>query len=296
MEPAPMLVPAPAMMEDRAKPVMIRPPEVNGAHDYAVIGYLLTAIYTVPWFIIVLTIGSFGLLASPYLPFPLTLPPTLPAWLTSIPLIGAILIILTFPGVGLTPSWFVYLGVGLVGLLAGLIFLSMVYFGIVRAINKGRYEKARGTSLFFAVLFILPIFLVLAAPLSFFPTVLLLLPAFFFFMTFGRLGEVIAKYGPVAVLGEAVPGMGMAGPGGPMPPFGGAIAGPMVGGPMAGPMVGGPIAGPMGGPMPPMPGMPGQPGMAPKAPLCPTCGRELYYAANYRRWYCQTCDNPTSHR
>lgn len=288
MEPAPILMPAPPIMEDRAKPVMIRPPEVNGAHDYAVIGYLLTMIYTFPWFIIVLTIGSFGLLASPYLPFPIILPPALPAWLTSIPLIGPILIILTFPGVGLTPSWFVYLGVGLVGLLAGIIFLSMVYFGIVRAINKGRYEKARGTSLFFAVLFILPIFLVLAAPLSFFPTVLLLLPAFFFFMTFGRLGEVIAKYGPVAVLGEAVPGMGMAGPSGaPMPPFGGPIAGPMVGGPMAGPM---------GGPMPPMPGMPGQPGVAPKTPLCPTCGRELYYSANHRRWYCQTCDNPTGHR
>jgi hypothetical protein len=289
MEPAPMLMPAPAIMEDRAKPVMIRPPEVNGAHDFAVIGYLLVMIYTVPWFIIVLTIGVFGLLASPYLPFPIILPPTLPAWLTSIPLIGPILTILTFPGVGLSPSWFVYLGVGVFGLLVGLLFLSFVYFGTVRAINKGRYEKARANSLFFAVLFILPIFLVLAAPLSFFPTVLLLLPAFFFFMTFGRLGEVIAKYGPVAVLGEATPGMGMAGPGAPMPPLG-AIAGPMMGGPMAGPMVGGPMAGPMGGPMPSMPGMPGQPGMASKAPLCPTCGRELYYSANHRRWYCQTCD------
>ncbi len=128
MEPAPALVPAPAIVEGRAKPVVIRPPEVNGAHDYAVIGYLLTALLFIPWFLIVITIGAFGLLASPYLPFPIILPPALPAWLASIPLIGPILIVLTFPGVGLTPSWFVYLGFGLGGLLLALIFLMAVYF------------------------------------------------------------------------------------------------------------------------------------------------------------------------
>ncbi len=276
MEPA--LVPAPAMVEGRAKPVVIRPPEVNAAYDFAVIGYVLVFLFFIPWFLIVLTIGAFGLLASPYLPFPVTLPPILPAWLLGIPIIGPILLILTFPGVGLPPSWFVYLGAGGLGLIVALIFLGILYFGTVRAIRKGRYEKARGTSLFFAILFIIPVFLVLAAPLTFFPTALLLIPAFFFFMTYGRLGEVIAKYGPIAVLGEAVPGIGMAGPP-PMPP-------PM-------PMGAMPPMPPMGGPGPGMPGAPMPPGMGSRTPLCPTCGRELYYSANHRRWYCQNCDNPS---
>jgi len=300
MEPAPVFLPAPAVVEDRSKPVVIRPPEVNGAHDYAVIGYLLVFLMTIPWFIIVLTIGAFGLLASPYLPFPVILPPVLPAWLTGVPLIGPLLIILTFPGIGLPASWFVYLGFGVIGLLAVLIFLGIVYFSTVGNINRGRYERARSGSLFWAVLFIIPVFLVLIAPASFFPTVILLLPAFFFFMTYGRLGEVIAKYGPVAVLGEAVPGVGGAGgPPGPMlsvpmPPMGGPFAGgPMSVGPMGGPMPAGPMGqfppGPMG--VPP----PSAPAPAPKTPLCPTCGRDLYYSANHRRWYCQTCDSSSTH-
>ena len=307
MEPAPVLLPAPAVVEDRSKPVVIRPPEVNGAHDYAVIGYLLVFLMTIPGFIIVLTIGAFGLLASPYLPFPVILPPVLPSWLTAIPVIGALLIILTFPGVGLPASWFVYLGFGVIGLLAILIFLAILYFGTVGNINRGRYERARSASLFFAVLFLIPVFLVLVAPASFFPTVVLLLPAFFFFMTYGRLGEVIAKYGPVAVLGEAVPGVGVAGGppgpmvGAPMPPMGGPFAGGPMGAPMGGPMSAGPMGGPMPGPMGQFP--PGQMGMpapsapapTPKTPLCPTCGRDLYYSANHRRWYCQTCDSSSTH-
>ncbi len=273
----PVLVPAPAIIEGKAKPVVIRPPEVNAAHDFAVIGFVLVMLFFIPGLLIVLTIGAFGVLASPYLPFPVTLPPVFPVWLTSIPIIGAILVILTFPGVGLPPSWFVYLGFGAIGLLFVLIFLGVLYFGTVRAIKKGRYEKARGTSLFFAILFIIPVFLVLAAPATFFPTALLLIPAFFYFMAYGRLGEVIAKYGPVAVLGEAVPGVGMAGPPPPMPP-------PMPMGAMP----------PFGGPMPAgMPGPPAPPAMGPKTPQCPTCGRDLYYSANHRRWYCQNCDNPT---
>lgn len=293
MEPAPVLLPAPAVIEDRSKPVVIRPPEVNGAHDYAIIGFVLVFLFFLPWFIIVLTIGAYGILASPYLSFPVILPPTLPAWLTAIPLIGPLLLILTFPGVGLPASWFVYLGFGLIGLLAAIIFLAILYFSTVRSINRGRYERARGASLFFAVLFTIPVFLVLVGPSSFFPTVLLLLPAFFYYMTYGRLGEVIAKYGPVAVLGEAVPGVGMAGPPGPPPvPMPGPMGMPMppMGGPMGGPAMGGM---PMGGQMPPMPtGMPTPPATAPKTPVCPTCGRDLYYAANHRRWYCQTCDQP----
>lgn len=278
----PVLVPAPAIVEGPAKPVVIRPPEVNAAHDFAVIGFVLVLLFFIPGLLIVLTIGAFGVLASPYLPFPVTLPPVLPTWLTSIPIIGAILVILTFPLVGLPASWFVYLGFGALGLLFIILFLGILYFTTVRAINRGRYERARGASLFWAILFIIPVFLVLAAPLTFFPTALLLIPAFFFFMTYGRLGEVTAKYGPIAVLGEAVPGVGMAGPPPPpMPP-------PMPMGAMP------PIGGPMGAPFPTgMPGPPAPPAPGPKTPSCPTCGRELYYSANHRRWYCQNCDNPS---
>jgi len=297
MEPAPVFMPAPAVV-DRSKPVVIRPPEVNGAHDYALIGCLIVFLMTIPWFIIVLTIGAFGILASPYLSFPVILPPVLPAWLVSVPLIGALLLILTFPGVGLPASWFVYLGFGVIGLLAVVIFLAILYFSTVRNINRGRYERARAACLFFAVLFLIAVFLVLIAPASFFPTVILLLPAFFFFMAFGRLGEVIAKYGPVAVLGEAVPGMGMAsgptGPmlGAPMPPMGG----PFAGGPMGGPMPGGPMGQfPPGQMSMPAPSAPPAPAPSPKTPLCPTCGRDLYYSANHRRWYCQTCDSSSTH-
>lgn len=280
----PVLVPAPAVVGGRVKPVIIRPPEVNAAHDFAVIGFVLVFLYFLPALVIILTIGAFGILASPYLPFPVTLPPILPIWLTSIPLIGPILVILTFPGVGLPPSWFVYLGFGVLGLLFTIIFLGLLYWTTVRAISRGRYERARGASLFWAILFIIPVFLVLAAPLAFFPTAVLLIPAFFFFLTYGRLGEVVAKYGPVAVLGEAVPGAPMAAPPPPMPP-------PMGMGMMPPPMGAFPAG--MPGPMPGhMPEPTGPPSTGAKTPICPTCGRDLYYSANHRRWYCQTCDNP----
>jgi len=289
-------VPAPVIVErPGGKPVLISPPEVNGAHDYAVIGYILVLLMTIPWFVIVLTIGAFGALASPYLPFPIILPPALPAWLAAIPFIGPILILLTFPGVGLPASWFVYLAFGGVGLLIGIIFLLLVYFQTVRAISRGRYARARGGTLFWAVLFIIPVFAILVSPDVFYPTVLLLLPAFFFLMAYGRLGEVVAKYGPVAVLGESVPGMGVA----PSPPPPLSMFGPPVG-PGPGPGLPGPMA--MGGPMmPPMmppaapspPTMPGPQATTPRVPQCPTCGRDLYYSANHRRWYCQTCDAGT---
>jgi len=267
-------VPSPVIVESpSAKPVLIMPPEVSAAHDYAMIGFVLVLLMTIPWFIITLTIGAFGILASPYLPFPLILPPTLPTWLSAIPLIGPILILLTFPGVGLPASWFVYLAFGAGGLVIGLIFLGLVYFWTVRAISKGRYAKARGGTLFWAIIFIIPAFAILVSPTLFYPTILLLLPAFFFLMSYGRLGEVVGRYGPLAVLGEAVPGVGVA----PTPP-------PMFAAPVSPPV---PMAGPM---MPPaqMP-MP-EPQAAPRVPQCPTCGRDLYYAANHRRWYCQTCD------
>jgi hypothetical protein len=256
---------------------MITPPEVNGAHDYALIGYILVLLMTIPWFIVVLAIGAFGLLASPYLPFAFVLPPALPAWLAAIPFIGPILILLTFPGVGLPASWFVYLAVGLTGLIIGVLFLVIVWLQTVHAISIGRYARARGGTLFWAIVFIIPIFSILVSPTVFFPTILLLLPAFFFLMAYGRLGEVVAKYGPIAVLGEAVPGVGVT----PTPP-----PPPMLGAPLPGPVaIGAPMV-----PPPPSPPMPEPQVMGPRIPQCPTCGRDLYYSANHRRWYCQTCD------
>ena len=208
-------VPAPAIV-DSPKPVLIHPAEVSAAHNYSLIAFVLVFIMFIPYFIIVLAIGAFGLLASPYLPFMYTLPPAIPAWLAAVPFLGPILILLTFPGVGLPPDWLVYTSVGVLGLLVGLTFLILVWFGTVRAINKGRYAKAHGTTLLLAILFIIPVFAILASPTVFYPTVFLLLPAFFWLLSYGSLGEVIAKYGPVAVLGEAVPGIGIAGP--PPPP------------------------------------------------------------------------------
>jgi hypothetical protein len=281
MEPVVPGVPAPVIVErPSGKPVLITPPEVNGAHDYAVIGYILILLMTIPWFIVVLTIGAFGILASPYLPFPIILPPAMPAWLAAVPFIGPVLILLTFPGIGLPASWFVYLAFGGGGLIIGIAFLLLVLFQTVHAISKGRYARARGGTLFWAILLIIPEFAVLVSPTAFYPTILLLFPAFFFLMAYGRLGEVVAKYGPVAVLGEAVPGVGVA-PTPPPPALGVPIPG------VPGPVAMGP---PMMAPAPPAVPMVEHQVMAPRIPQCPTCGRDLYYSANHRRWYCQTCD------
>jgi len=261
MESPPPLIPAPAMVEEKGKPVVIRPPEVGSAHDFAVIGYIITLLLSIPWVLISLVIGGIGVAA--FLGY-IVLPPILPPVLLGIPFLGSFLAFLVFI---LTPSFAVYTALGAGGLLVALLFLGAIYFGIIRNISKGRYEKARGAALFFSVLFIIPAFFVLYSTLLS-GVVIALIPAFFFLLAYGRLGEVIAKYGPVAVMGEAVPGMP-----GVTPPVPGAM--------------------PIGGPMPAVPGGPMPPPMAgapPRNPLCPTCGKELYYAANHRRWYCQTCD------
>lgn len=287
METVPGMMPAPAIVTDKAKPVIISPPEVSAAHDFAVIGYILTLILTVPWALMALVVGGLGLGA--YLGY-IILPPVLPVILTGIPFIGAFLVFIT---VVLTPSYFVYLGLGGGVLFMLLVFLGSIYFGIVRRINKGRYEKARNAALFFGVLFIIPTFFILFTTwLN--GTIVAIIPAFFFLMAYGRLGEVIAKYGPVAVMGEAVPGAPFAGPPpvAPYPPH------PAMGPPLAGAPPHGGMPG-MGPGMAPHPGMVGPPpltNVVPKIPLCPSCGRELYYSANHRRWYCMTCDNPTGHR
>jgi hypothetical protein len=278
MESPPPLIPAPAMVE-QGKPVVVRPPEVGSAHDFAVIGYIITFLLSIPWILLSLIIGGIGVAA--YLGY-VILPPVLPSpWCCSIPFLSQFL---AFMFALLTPSFVVYTVLGAGGLLLALLFLGAIYFGLVRNISKGRYEKARNAALFFGVLFIIPAFFVLySALLS--GLIIALVPAFFFLLAYGRLGEVIAKYGPVAVMGEAVPGMPGVAP--PMPVTPGAMS---IGGPM--PVTPGAMS--IGGPMPTVPGGPMPPPMAgapsPRNPQCPTCGKELYYAANHRRWYCQTCD------
>lgn len=299
METAPILCPAPAIMEapQRSKPVIIQPPEVSAAHDMAVIAFILTWLLSIPWALLATIIGAIGVAA--YLGY-VILPPVIPASLLAVPFLGALLLYITFV---LSPSYVLYIGLGGGALFITLIFLGILYFSTVRNINKGRYQKARNATLFFGVLFIIPTFFVLFAPTQIFGVVIAILPAFFLLMAYGRLGEVVAKYGPVAIMGEAAPGMSFAEPSGPMgvamPPIGAPMTGPMAG-PMMGPMPGmmpGPMMGPMPGVGPFPPGAVGPPtqpltGVAPRVPLCPGCGRELYYSANHRRWYCVTCDNP----
>jgi hypothetical protein len=283
METTPVLVPAPTIVEERSKPVIIQPPEVSAAHDLAVIGYILTFLFSIPWLLISLIIGGIGVAAWYYLAYfgINILPPVLPAYLLSIPLIGPFLLFLTFV---LSPSFIIYMGLGGGALLVVIIFVSILYFGVVRNIDKGRYQGARNATLFFGVLFIIPTFLVLFAPTVISGVIIAIIPAFFFLMAYGRLGEVIAKYGPVAIMGEAAPGLPFSGaPGAVVPPLGAPVPGPA----------------PPGVPVPPgAVGLPMQPltGVAPRVPLCPGCGREFYYSANHRRWYCMTCDNPMGHR
>lgn len=272
---APVLIPAPpiAVPAPRVKPVIIRPPEVTGAHDFAVIGFILTFLMSIPWIILGLVIGGIGVAA--YLGY-LILPPALPPYLTGIPFIGPYLVFLTFV---LAPSFLIYMALGGGALLFILLFLAFLYITTVRRINVGLYERARNACLFWGVLFILPTFFVLFAPTIIAGVIIAIIPAFFFLLAYGKLGEVIAKYGPVAIMGEAVPGAPFAGPPPPPMPVG------AMGAPIHGPPV-----------MPPMPAIPEQQpltGVAPRIPLCPTCGRELYYSQNHRRWYCMTCDNPS---
>jgi len=280
MEPVPTLVPAPAIIADqKAKPVIIRPPEVSAAHDFAVIGYILTFLLSIPWLIIPLIIGGFGVLA--YMGY-VILPPVIPAYLASLPYVGAILVFLSL---SLAPSFVLYTALGGGVLLIVVLFLVVLYWTTVRSINRGRYERARNALLFFGVIFIIPSFFTLFSPSILYGTIVAIIPAFFFLMSYGRMGEVIAKYGPVAIMGEAVPGAPFAAP--PVPPV------PIMGTPGPPPVPAG--AGP---PPPGAPGIPIQPltGVAPRVPLCPGCGKELYYSANHRRWYCMTCDNPSGRR
>jgi len=268
------------MVEGRGKQVVIRPPEVGSAKDLAVIGWIITFLFSIPWLIITFIIGGVGFFASPacvYVDYCVTLPLS-----TTVPVFQAFIVFLE---AFLANSWAMYVAVGGGGLLIALLILAWIYSGTVRSINKGRYENARNSTLFWGVLFTLPVFSIPLSPTLLYGLVVALVPAFFFLLTYGRLGEVIAKYGPVAVMGEAVPGSA-----GPLAVPVGVISGPVPGmmPGMPGMMPGMPMPG-AGGPPPGM--MPGMPEV-PRHPLCPTCGRELYYSGNHRRWYCMTCDNP----
>ncbi len=277
----PVLVPAPPVVAEPVKPVLIQPPEVSSAHDMAIIAFIVTFLLSIPWLLLGALIGAVGLLA--FLGYT-TLPPVWSPFLLSIPYIGQVLLFLAFV---LAPSYYVYMGLGGGALLITLIFLIIIYLTTVRNINKGRYQSARSACLLWGVLFIIPTFFVLFAPAQIFGVVIAIIPAFFFLLAWGRLGEVTAKYGPIAIMGEAAPGI----PTGPMMPA--APLGPPL--PPMGPIMGPPMPGPAQ--LPPGiagPAQPPQPG--PKVPQCPTCGRDLYYSANHRRWYCMTCDNPTGAR
>jgi len=177
-----------------------------------------------------------------------------------------------------------------------LIVITVIYASTVRRTSTGNYEGARASSLFFGVIMILTSLLSFAAFFGYVygaSAALLILPALFFLMGYGKMGEVIARYGPMAVLSDASPIETAS-----QVPSGAAVpAMPM----MAAPAMGmGAVAIPAGsGGGFPMPAPPPSSyyqhlgGAVPRVPLCPTCGRELFYASNYKRWYCLVCE---SHR
>lgn len=258
-------VPTPAAVRPM-EPVIVKPPEVGAARELAIVAWVITFAIAIPILFIFGTLLSLGVLG--YFGFLPCCPPALPSWLITIPFVGPWIefLVLVFADA------LYYMIIGGAAVLILLIFLIAVYVTTAGAIARGKYERARGASLFFAIFLIFTI-----------------LPAIFFFITYGRLGEVVTKYGPIAVLGAVSPG---GPPPGELPPLAGVVP-PMAGGP---PVAAGP---PMAaGPFPAVPGPvpmgmphPGQV-VAPRVPLCPNCGRELYYSANHRRWYCMNCDNP----
>jgi hypothetical protein len=212
--------------------VIIRPPEVGSAHDFALVGWIFYLLLAIPFIAIV--IGS--------LIFPSVL-----AWVTVA--VNALLwfsVILSFMVPVPPPTVLVWIGAAAIIVLAWLIisYLPLHY------VNIGRFEAARGSSLLFGIIFLLT---------------LQFLPGLFFLMAYARLGEVVSKYGPVAVLGATTPSIP------PPQPVAPAVASSPPSTTGAGAVV--PL------------------GVVPRVPLCPTCGRELYYASNYRRWYCLYCES-----
>ena len=275
------------------RPVVIKPPEVVAAHDFLLIGWILLLLMGLPWLLVVVDALAVGILG----------------YLTYAP--AVIIAMLTTPSsfvndltayFALAFNWTMTLALGAAGLAVFLIVILVIYVTTVRRTSTGNYEGARAASLFYGVIMIL---ISLASFAAFFGYVyaasaaLLILPALFFLMGYGKMGEVIARYGPMAVLSDASPietasqvPSGAAGP--PMAMMA-QPAMPM----MAAPAMGmGAVAIPAdsGGAFP-MPAPPPSPhyqhlgGAVPRVPLCPTCGRELFYASNYKRWYCLVCES-----
>jgi ribosomal protein S27AE len=268
------------------RPVVIKPPEVVAAHDFLLVGWILFLLMSTPWLglgIVSLVVGS--LLYAGYAPAVVaamlhTGSAIIDGWTT--------FFAFTFASQPLTPM---LIGVGAIAIF--FIIIGWIYFTTIRRTSTGNYEGVRAASLFFGAIMILLSLASFAAFLGyvyFASAALLILPALFFLMGYGKMGEVIARYGPMAVLSDAAP-IETA----PQIPSGAAVP-PM-------PMMTAPTLG-MGAvtipaesgaaiPMPPPPSPQYQHlgGAVPRVPLCPTCGRELFYAANYKRWYCLVCES-----
>lgn len=267
------------------KPVVIKPPEVVATHDFLLIGWILLFLMGTPWLglaIDALVVGVLGFLGYA------------PAAIVTMLTTGSVIIDswTAFFAFGFTSIMALAIGAGAVAVF--LIVIIAIYLTTVRRTSTGNYEGARAASLFYGVILILISLASFAAFLgyTYFATVvLLILPALFFLMGYGKMGEVIARYGPMAVLSDAAPVETM-----PQVPSGAAVpAMPVIAAPAMG--AGGVAipANPAGAPaMPAPPAMPQYQhlgGAVPRVPLCPTCGRELYYASNYKRWYCLVCES-----
>jgi len=267
------------------RPVVIKPPEVVATHDFLLIGWILLLLMGTPWLFLgidALVVGALGFIGYP------------PATIVMILATGSALIDgwTAFFAFSFVPTMALAIGAGVVVFF--LIFIIAIYMTTVRRTSTGNYEGARGASLFFGVILILISLASFAAFLGypfFASAALLILPALFFLMGYGKMGEVIARYGPVAVLSDAAP-IETA----PQVPSGAAVPAMPV---MAAPAVG---MGSVAVPANPVPAMPSPVlpamspyhhlgGAVPRVPLCPTCGRELFYAANYKRWYCLVCES-----
>jgi hypothetical protein len=281
------------------KPVVIKPPEVVAAHDFLLIGWVLLLLMGLPWLVVAADALAVGLLGffgyPPAVVIAMLASPS--AFIDSLTAYFAIAFNSTAA-----------LALGAAGVAIYLILIAVIFVTTVRRTSTGNYEGARAASLFFGVILILISLVSFAAFLGFIyaaSAALLILPALFFLMAYGKMGEVIARYGPMAVLsdasrietapqvqsGAAVPAM----PAMPMmaaPTMGmGAVAIPANPGGVA------PMPAPYSPQVAPMPPPPPSPryqhlgGAVPRVPLCPTCGRDLFYASNYKRWYCLVCES-----
>ena len=265
---------------------MIKPPEVVATHDFLLIGWILLLLMSTPW--LGLGIDSLVVGALLYVGYPAATVMTMLTTGSTIVDGWTAYFAFSFSTQPLTP---ILIGAGAIAIF--LILIVTIYLTTVRRTSTGNYEGARAASLFYGVIMILLSLASFAAFLGYAyaaSATLLILPALFFLMGYGKMGEVIARYGPMAVLSDAAP-IETA----PQIPSGAAVPAMPV---MAAPAMGmGTVAIPMnpGGavPMPTHPASSYQHlgGAVPRIPLCPTCGRELFYASNYKRWYCLVCES-----